>query len=133
MTNKVLIVEDDESTALILREIVGKISSEVVEAHDGKTALDLIRTGGFDVVILDLMLPEMSGQEILESVNIDPKCKGLKVLVNSTSARFKWTKEQLAEFTNLKLEILPRPADPEDIVGAMKRLLGTSLTDPAKP
>ncbi len=132
MAKKVLIVEDDESTALILREIMRKISCDLTEVHDGKTALELIRTGGFDGVILDLMLPEMSGQELLERVNKDPECKGLKILVNSTSARFKWTKDQLAAFTNLRIETLPRPANPEDILEAMQKLLGIESSEAGK-
>src|SRR3954452_21839544 len=62
---RVLIVDDDsgsrKATSVPVRDKV-----TVVEAGDGKAALELLRTGQFDCVILDLLLPDISGFDLLD-------------------------------------------------------------------
>ena len=63
---RLLIVDDEEK----IREMLGKYAShegyETVLASDGKEALELFRNGDFDLVILDVMMPEMDGYETLK-------------------------------------------------------------------
>ena len=82
---KVLIVEDD----VTMREIVvHKLSTEgfnVVEASDGKQAIEIWKKEKPDIVLLDLMLPEMDGFQILEIIrkNTDPQIANASVIVLS--------------------------------------------------
>jgi len=121
---KVLVVEDDETTAMVLRELMRSVPCDFTEVKDGRMALDLIRKTRYDAILLDLMLPEMSGEELLGCLNEEANCKDLRIVINSTSANFKWTKDKLRTFTNLRLQILPRPADPDVIVSEMRKVLG---------
>lgn len=61
----VLIVEDDEPTRALLTAIVARHGMQSVEAADGTSALAMLRNALFDAVLLDLLLPELSGVEIL--------------------------------------------------------------------
>jgi len=61
----VLVVEDDEPTCALLSAIVTRNGFVPVEARDGKVALTLLDAAFFDAVLLDLLLPEISGVEIL--------------------------------------------------------------------
>jgi two-component system, OmpR family, response regulator VicR len=67
---KVLIIEDSleivESVTLCFRMFLPK--STVSYSYDGHKGLDLLKTGSFDVVILDLNLPEIDGLEVLERI-----------------------------------------------------------------
>ncbi len=65
---RLLIVEDDSTLSLGLAEAFGLEGMEVVTARDGREAEDLLFTRHFDLVILDLMLPGMSGLELLREV-----------------------------------------------------------------
>ena len=61
---KLLIVEDEPNLLSILRKGLSETNNEVTAALDGTTALDMIQNHNFDVIILDIMLPDTNGIEI---------------------------------------------------------------------
>jgi CheY-like chemotaxis protein len=65
----VLIVEDDEPTLSLLSAIVARNGMRPVEARDGRSAMALLAHSPFDAVLLDLLLPEVSGVEILADLS----------------------------------------------------------------
>ena len=68
---RVLVVEDDEAIRDVVKFNLVAAGYEVMEASDGNTALRTARTGRPDLVILDLMLPGMSGLEVCRSLRRD--------------------------------------------------------------
>lgn len=68
---RILIVEDDESISLGLRMNLEAEGYEVEVADDGETALTRIPGGGFDLVILDVMLPRRNGFEVLRALRAE--------------------------------------------------------------
>lgn len=82
---KILLVEDDG----FLREIIFKRlvneGFDVVEAEDGEKALIEVNQGDFDVVLLDIILPNINGFEVLEKIksNENEKIKNLPVIMLS--------------------------------------------------
>lgn len=80
--HRVLVVEDDPETRLLLRTVLEKKDYEVVEAEDGETALETLdEMGGFHLLTLDLKLPGIGGLEVLEKVRRRPRWKHLPVIV----------------------------------------------------
>ncbi len=71
MPDKVLIVDDELQVRLLLRTALGK-TYEVAEADCGEEALRLARTGDFRLVLLDLMMPGMSGHEVCLRLRRNP-------------------------------------------------------------
>jgi len=65
---RVLVIDDDPEIHRILRLQLSTIGYEVASANDGQQGLDLLETGRFHVVILDLMLPGISGMEVLQRI-----------------------------------------------------------------
>src|SRR5205814_1579992 len=63
-----LLVEDDELQRNGIRELIGNESARLIEAADGRTALDKLRHERVDCVVLDLMLPDMSGFDLIEKI-----------------------------------------------------------------
>ncbi len=61
---KVLVVEDERSLREPLVYLLEKEGYEVVEAEDGAKAIKLFEAGGADIILLDLMLPEINGNEV---------------------------------------------------------------------
>lgn len=62
---KILLVEDEESLRELYKEILEEGGFLVNEASDGQRALELMKKGGYDLVLLDLVLPKLSGLEVL--------------------------------------------------------------------
>jgi DNA-binding response OmpR family regulator len=65
---RILLVEDDSSIVIGLRMNLEREGYEVELAEDGDTALELVRAGDFDLVLLDVMLPKRNGYEVLDAL-----------------------------------------------------------------
>lgn len=82
--NKVLIVEDEPDARKIYIDILASSNFEVVGAANGKEALVQLESGDFDLVLLDIIMPEMDGIETLENIIKDSNKYGTpKVLMLS--------------------------------------------------
>lgn len=68
-TGSILIVDDDPDCRGIVSTRLNGLGYDVREAPDGFAALDAIRKGGVDVVVLDIMMPDLDGYEVLDQVN----------------------------------------------------------------
>ena len=67
---KILVVEDERNIANLLSYHVKKAGYDCDVAYDGKTGLDMALEGGYDLLLLDIMLPRMTGFEICEQVRM---------------------------------------------------------------
>lgn len=65
---QILVVEDDESIGELVRDLLMLSGYEVAKTDNGKTALELIKKNSYDLIILDVMLPEINGFEIMEKI-----------------------------------------------------------------
>lgn len=69
MPERILIVEDEPDMLLLLKTIItNKTAHEVVTTNNPFEALDLVKGGGFDLVITDLKMPGLDGIKVLESI-----------------------------------------------------------------
>lgn len=79
----ILLVEDDPFLIDIYTTKLKEEGYSVDIAEDGETALSKIKEKDFDLMLLDIVLPNFNGWEILRKINLDEKLKGLKVVVLS--------------------------------------------------
>jgi signal transduction histidine kinase/DNA-binding response OmpR family regulator len=77
----VLVVDDEHDTAELIRDTLRTEGLRTQVAHHGRQALELIARRRPDLVILDIMMPEMSGFEVLEALARDEDTAGIPVLV----------------------------------------------------
>jgi signal transduction histidine kinase/CheY-like chemotaxis protein len=77
---KVMIIEDDQNTREMLRALLPKNEWNIVEAENGRIALDKIYQVNPDVVILDLMMPEMDGFEFATKLKNNPVGKSIPII-----------------------------------------------------
>jgi two-component system response regulator ResD len=68
---RVLVVDDERSLRRLLRLYLEKEGYDVVEADDGLDALSLLRRGGIDVALVDVMLPELDGFEVVRRIRTE--------------------------------------------------------------
>jgi DNA-binding response OmpR family regulator len=81
---RVLVIDDDPELLQLVRVLLARINAEAVTTDNATTALALLRSGPQpDVVILDLMLPEVSGVEFLRQLRADSNFDNLPVIVLS--------------------------------------------------
>jgi DNA-binding response OmpR family regulator len=80
MTKRILVVDDEED---VMEVLVGRLREhgyEVVPSRDGKSALHLARTDKFDLIILDILMPGMSGIGVAEVLKEDQKTKNIPII-----------------------------------------------------
>ena len=81
---QVLLVDDSRVMRAMLKKALGEIGFEnVVEAFDGADAVAKMHSAPFDLVLLDMEMPVMTGLEVLAAMNLAPDLKGLPVIVIS--------------------------------------------------
>lgn len=75
MPKKILIVEDEDQMLQVLKNKVKQLGYETIEAVDGNEALEKIKQQKPDLILLDIVLPEKSGFEVLEELKLKQKSK----------------------------------------------------------
>jgi len=86
MKKKILLVEDEPDISKPLAFRLRKKGLEVVTAEDGENGLALAFQEIPDLVILDLMLPKMSGEEVCQSIRADEKIGHIPILLLTAKA-----------------------------------------------
>ncbi|MBU0708737.1 response regulator transcription factor [Patescibacteria group bacterium] len=84
VSKKILIVEDDKMMRDLYSDILTGAGYEVELAEDGLVAEKMMKKGGYDLVLLDIMLPDRDGLQVLESLNVKQRkaCGKVVVLTN---------------------------------------------------
>ncbi len=77
----VLVVDDDPVTRLMLTGSLERHGHQVTTAEDGSQALGLVRSKSFDVVLLDVLMPQMDGYGVLEQLKGDPNLRHIPVVM----------------------------------------------------
>ena len=81
MKERILVAEDDRAILTGVADLLESEGYEVVPAGNGAEALDLYRRHAPDLVLLDVMMPKMSGIELIQRVRQDPELSGIKILM----------------------------------------------------
>lgn len=82
-TWRLLIADDNPVNRDILMRMIQRDNFEIIQVDNGGSALDILRAEYFDVVLLDIMMPVMTGYEVLEHLRADEELRYLPVIVIS--------------------------------------------------
>lgn len=113
----VLIVEDDESVMEVLRIMLSDRYT-VLEARNGREAIELYRSYRPDIVLMDIMMPEVDGITATREIRkIDPGAK----IIGVTAYAKKKARELIEAGA---LEVLEKPFSRKDVISAIEKHLG---------
>ena len=84
MPDKILLVEDEEKLARVVELELRYEGYEVEKAFDGREGLEKALSGGFDLILLDIMLPSMSGMEVLRRLRRESQVPVIMVTARDT-------------------------------------------------
>ena len=94
--SRVVIVDDTTEARLLIRRILQSQGEfDIFEAENGIKALEVIRKEKPDLIILDLMMPELDGFGVLDEIKADPETEGIPVIVSTAKELTKEEKERL--------------------------------------
>lgn len=105
----ILIVDDDEGNRAMLSRRLERLGFQTTVAENGRSALEKLRGARFDLMLLDIQMPELNGYQVLERLKADPALKDIPVIVLSASDEI----ERVARCVEMGAEdYLPKPFDP---------------------
>ena len=81
MPSKILIADDNLPNVELLEAYLSGFDCEIDIAGDGAEALEKVRTFAPDLILLDIMMPKLSGFEVCEKLKNDPKTQGIMILM----------------------------------------------------
>lgn len=81
--SRILVVDDTEATRELLSRRLAREGHRIVEAENGRSALDRIAAEQFDLVLLDMMMPDITGYEVLTQLKADARFRDIPVIVIS--------------------------------------------------
>ena len=113
----ILVCDDDPSLRELVRAVLGP-RYRFLEASDGKEALDAMRELSPDLIVLDVMLPGLSGIDVLEAMRADDKLSGTPVVVITA-----WSHAEVEAWTAGADRFVSKPFDPDELSGAVEELL----------
>lgn len=118
---KVLIVDDNPINRLLPIAWLKRLGCETEESAGGTDALAKLATGGFDVVLLDLSMPEMSGTEICRRTRAMPGGGRIRIIAYTAHA----APEAFESFRSAGFDdVLVKPVTRETLLGAFSALEG---------
>lgn len=81
LTNKILVVDDNEQNLELLQAYLEDIDCQISTAVDGVDALEKVRADQPDLILLDVMMPKMSGFEVCRRLKKDPKTAMIPIIM----------------------------------------------------
>jgi CheY-like chemotaxis protein len=123
---EILLVEDDLGDETMTRAAfeLGSIANRLIVARDGYEAIDCLRRGGPDLVLLDLLLPRRAGAAVLGDIRSDPDLSFIPVIALTSSEREvdHWRARGL-----LADGYLVKPVDPNLFLALVRQLDGLAI------
>jgi len=126
-TKHILCIEDEPEMIDLIRLILGRRGFEVVGAAGGKEGLEKMRDNTPDLVLLDLMMPDMDGWEVYQQMKADEKTKDIPVIVVTAKA------QSIDKVLGLHIakvdDYIAKPFSPQDLLSSVDKVFGE--TDPS--
>ncbi len=83
MDKKVLVIEDDHFLSSLMKARLEKEGFGVSQAFDGEEAFNFLKQNKPDLIVLDLIMPKVSGFELLENISVDPQISRIPIMILS--------------------------------------------------
>lgn len=121
LSSRVMIVDDEPINVKVAKKFVSTLGySNFVTLTDSRKVVDALRDESPDVLLLDLMMPDVSGLDILEAMFVDPKLKRIPVIILTASSD-RGTRLRALELG--ATDFLAKPLDPEELAPRIRNAL----------
>jgi CheY-like chemotaxis protein len=127
---RALVVDDDPVNRHLLRSLLEKESWIVAEAEDGESALAAVADKTPDLILLDLMMPNMDGFEFAERLQRDTRWRSIPIVVITAKDL---TEEDRRRLNGSVLKIVQKSGGPDELVRALHDLTGLGARDDREP
>lgn len=116
-SHKILVIDDSRVIRARVRDMLPQGNFEVIEARDGIEGIDAIRAQKPNLIMLDFLLPRMSGYEVFQEIQSNPAFQSIPLVMMSGR------REELAEKIQEPFEFfefIEKPFEQKELIGAIK-------------
>jgi DNA-binding response OmpR family regulator len=121
-TKVILCIEDEPEMIDLIRLILSRRGFEILGANGGKEGLEMIRKNHPDLVLLDLMMPEMDGWEVYQQMKADETTRDIPVIVVTAKA------QSIDKVLGLHIakvdDYIAKPFSPQELLASVDTVLG---------
>ena len=118
----ILCIEDEPEMIDLIRLILGRRGFEVLGAAGGKEGLEKVRQAKPDLVLLDLMMPDMDGWEVYQQMKADESTKDIPVIVVTAKA------QSIDKVLGLHIakvdDYIAKPFSPQELLNSVDKVFG---------
>jgi len=119
---KVVCIEDEPEMIELIRLILGRRNVELIGAVGGREGLETVRRVKPDLVLLDLMMPDMDGWEVYQQMKADPELSKTPVIVVTAKA------QSIDKVLGLHIakvdDYVTKPFGPQELLASVNKILG---------
>lgn len=127
----ILIVDDDKDTRNIIRTILNAKGYETKEAANGKEALALVKDEIPQLILLDLMMPEMSGYDVITHLKLNPNTQNTPVIMLTAKVE---NEDILSGYNEYAVDYyITKPFTPKHLINGIELILGSQKAEESKP
>jgi DNA-binding NarL/FixJ family response regulator len=123
-THQLLLIDDDPNLILLVKDYLEFRGYEVLTAENGREALEILEQHIPDMIICDVMMPEMDGYDLVESVRQDPRTNWIPILFLSAKGQSQDRVKGLNKGADV---YMVKPFEPEELVAQVESSLKQSL------
>ncbi len=123
MTKKILCIEDEPEMIDLIRVILGRKGFEVVGASGGVEGLRILKEIKPDLILLDLMMPDMDGWEVYQQMKAEESTKHIPVIV--VTARAQNIDKVLGLHIAKVDDYIAKPFSPQELLSSVEKILGS--------
>lgn len=121
MLRRIVYIEDEQEMIDLVRLILGRKGFEVVGANSGREGLTAVRTEQPDLVLLDLMMPDMDGWEVYQQMKLGENAREIPVIVVTAKA------QSIDKVLGLHIakvdDYISKPFSPQELVDSVEKVL----------
>jgi len=121
MANRILVVDDDELILIALNELLTPEGYEVHTVSSGAEALGRIKKYGYDLLVLDIIMPEMDGLELCKRIRQRENCRETPIVFLSAKSRDEDKAKGIDAGANL---FLSKPISPDKLLRIITDTIG---------
>jgi DNA-binding response OmpR family regulator len=119
---RVVCIEDEPDMIELMRLLLMRQGFEVIGARGGKEGLELVEQTPPELILLDIMMPDMDGWQVYDQLKANPKTRDIPVIVVTARAQ---TAEKLAALGEAGVDdYIVKPFGPGQLVDSIERVLG---------
>ena len=127
MVKTILVVDDNQQNLELLQAYLEDVDCKTIPAHDGLEALDIVSKEPLDLILLDVMMPKMSGFEVCKRLKDDPKTTDIPVIMVTALNEFGDIERGIDSGTD---DFLSKPVNKLELLTRIKTMLKLKhLTD----